>query len=55
MGIGIKEILLILLVVLLIFGTGRLKGIGTDLGEAIKGFRRGVKEPEKDTDKNPSP
>jgi len=44
MGIGFKEILLILLVVLLIFGAGRLKTIGTDLGEAIKGFRRSVKE-----------
>lgn len=40
MGIGVKELLLILLVVLLVFGTGRLRSIGTDFGEAIKGFRR---------------
>lgn len=53
MGIGFKEILLILLVVLLIFGAGRLKTIGTDLGEAIKGFRRSVKEDDAGPGKEP--
>ena len=46
MGIGFNEILLILLVVLLVFGAGRLKTVGTDLGEAIKGFKRAVRDEE---------
>jgi len=35
---------LVLLIVLLIFGTKRLRGAGRDLGEAIKGFKKGVSE-----------
>jgi sec-independent protein translocase protein TatA len=35
--------LIVLLVVVLIFGTKKLKNIGTDLGEAVKGFKDGVK------------
>ena len=44
MGIGIKELLLILLVVLLVFGAGRLKTLGTDLGATIRGFRKAMHE-----------
>jgi sec-independent protein translocase protein TatA len=35
--------LIVLLVVVLIFGTKKLKNIGTDLGSAVKGFKDGVK------------
>ncbi|MCC7150484.1 MAG: Sec-independent protein translocase subunit TatA [Rubrivivax sp.] len=35
--------LIVLLVVVLIFGTKKLKNIGTDLGAAVKGFKDGVK------------
>jgi len=35
---------LVLVVVLLVFGTKRLRGAGRDLGEAIKGFKKGVSE-----------
>ena len=35
--------LIVLLVVVLIFGTKKLKGIGSDLGGALRGFREGVK------------
>jgi len=35
--------LIVLLVVVLIFGTKKLKNIGTDLGQAVKGFKDGVK------------
>ena len=42
MGLGWKDLLIILVIVLLIFGTKRLKNVGGDLGEAIKGFRKGV-------------
>lgn len=46
MGIGIKELLIILVLVLIVFGTKRLKNAGGDLGEAIKGFRRAMREGE---------
>jgi sec-independent protein translocase protein TatA len=49
MGIGFKELLVILIVVLLIFGAKRLRNVGSDLGEAIKGFRRAVKEDSQDS------
>lgn len=39
-GIGIWQLLIILVIVVLLFGTKRLKGIGTDLGGAIKGFKK---------------
>lgn len=38
-GIGMTELLVILVIVMLLFGTKRLKTIGSDLGGAIKGFR----------------
>ena len=43
-GIGLGSLLLILLIVLLIFGTKRLRNMGSDLGEAVKGFRQGMDE-----------
>ena len=36
--------LIVLVVVLLIFGTKKLRNIGSDLGGAVKGFKEGVKE-----------
>jgi sec-independent protein translocase protein TatA len=41
-GLGMTELLVILAIVLLIFGPKRLKSIGSDLGNAIKGFRKAV-------------
>ncbi|AFL72148.1 twin arginine-targeting protein translocase, TatA/E family [Thiocystis violascens DSM 198] len=41
-GIGFWELLLILVVVLLLFGSKRLPGIASDLGSAIRDFRRSV-------------
>ena len=38
--------LVVLLLVVLVFGTKKLKGVGTDLGEAVKGFKKGVREGE---------
>jgi sec-independent protein translocase protein TatA len=49
MGIGISELLVILVIVVLIFGTKRLRNMGGDLGSAIKSFRSAVKEGEEDT------
>lgn len=46
-GISIWQLAIILLIVILLFGTKRLKGIGTDVGEAIKGFRKSMHEDDK--------
>ena len=43
-GISIWQLLIILLVVVLIFGSGKLKSLGSDLGSSIKGFKKSVKE-----------
>lgn len=48
MGIGIWKLLIILLIVITLFGTKRLKGLGSDLGDAIKGFRRSINNGEDD-------
>jgi len=39
MSFGIPELILVLVIVLLLFGTKKLKSLGGDLGSAIKGFR----------------
>jgi sec-independent protein translocase protein TatA len=36
--------LIVLVIIMLVFGTKKLKNIGTDLGGAVKGFKEGVKE-----------
>jgi sec-independent protein translocase protein TatA len=48
MGIGIWELVLLFMIVLLLFGTKRLRNIGGDLGSAIKSFRSAMNEPDKD-------
>ena len=48
MGIGWKELLIILLIVLAIFGTKKLKNVGSDLGEAVRGFKKGLNGDEGD-------
>lgn len=45
-GISVGSLLLILVIVLLIFGTKKLRNVGSDLGGAIKGFRSAMKEGE---------
>ena len=42
------SLLLILVIVLVIFGTKRLRSLGTDLGGAVKGFRSAMSEAEAD-------
>jgi len=41
-GISGWQLLIILLIVIMLFGTKRLKGLGSDLGDAIKGFRKSM-------------
>ena len=48
MNFGIWELLVILLIVALLFGTKKLRTIGGDLGSAIKGFRGALKEEDKE-------
>lgn len=47
MSFGITELIIILVIVLLLFGTSKLKSLGTDLGSAIKGFRSAVSDEDK--------
>ncbi len=42
-GISLPHILLLLVIVVLVFGTSKLKNLGKDLGSAIKGFKESVK------------
>jgi sec-independent protein translocase protein TatA len=50
-GLSPGHLLLLLLIVVLIFGTKKLRNIGEDLGSAIKGFRKGMHD---GTDNSPS-
>lgn len=45
-GIGIWQLLIILAIVLLLFGTKRLRNLGGDLGGAIKGFKKAMSDDE---------
>jgi sec-independent protein translocase protein TatA len=42
--IGFKELVVILIVVLLIFGAKKLKTIGSDLGSAVRGFKKSMND-----------
>ena len=42
MGIGFRELLVILAIALLVFGAKKLRTIGSDLGAAVKGFKQGM-------------
>lgn len=50
-GIGMPELIVILLIVMIIFGAGKLPEIGTGLGRAIRGFKKGVSEADPDESK----
>ena len=47
-GLGFSELLIILVIILIIFGAGRLPELGEGLGRGIKNFRRGIKPDEID-------
>lgn len=49
-GISIWQLLILLAIVVMVFGTKRLRNLGGDLGSAIKGFRSAMKEGDRDSD-----
>lgn len=49
-GISIPSLLIILAIVALIFGTKKLRGIGGDLGGAVKGFKKALTDDAKEND-----
>jgi sec-independent protein translocase protein TatA len=44
MGIGFRELLVVLVIVLLVFGAKKLKTIGSDLGSAVRGFKKSMSD-----------
>jgi len=52
-GISMWQLLIILLIVVLIFGTKRLKSIGGDLGGALKSFRKAMDADDKNSEDEP--
>lgn len=48
MGLGFRELIIILLIVLVIFGTRRLISAGGDLGKAIQSFKKGMRDAQDD-------
>ena len=50
MGISIWQLLIILVIVIVLFGTKKLRNIGGDLGSAIKNFRKSMSDGEKNED-----
>jgi len=49
-GISVWQLLILLLIVVLVFGTKRLRNIGSDLGSAVKGFRKGIEDDPEDAE-----
>lgn len=47
-GIGMPELIIILVIILIIFGAGKLPEIGSGIGKAIKNFKGAAEEDEKD-------
>lgn len=43
-GISMWQLLILLVIVVLVFGTKKLRNMGSDLGSAIKGFRKGMED-----------
>lgn len=50
-GISLWQLLIVLLIVVLLFGTKKLGSLGSDLGGAVKGFRKAMSDADKDEDR----
>jgi sec-independent protein translocase protein TatA len=53
-GVSPLSLLLILAIIIAVFGTSKLKTLGTDVGEAIKNFRKAMNDDSKNDDHKPS-
>jgi sec-independent protein translocase protein TatA len=51
MGIGFRELLIILVIALVLFGAKKLKSVGSDLGSAVRGFKKAMNEGEDEQNK----
>ena len=47
-GLGIRELVILLLMVLVVFGAKKLRTVGSDLGQAVRGFKKAVNEDEEE-------
>ena len=54
-GISMWQLLILLLIVVLVFGTKRLRNMGSDLGAAVKGFRKGMDDESGDKEEKLEP
>ncbi len=51
-GLGLPELVVILVVLVIVFGVGKMADIGPALGKAIRGFKKGLSEDEKPSEKD---
>ena len=49
-GIGIPELIIVLVIAMIFFGPGKLPELESSIGKAIKGFKKSMEEPEKKPD-----
>lgn len=54
-GISIWQLLIIALIIVLLFGTKKLRTLGTDLGGALKGFKKAIKDDDEDSEEKKDP
>ena len=52
-GMGMRELIIILLVVLVVFGAKKLRTVGSDLGHAVRGFKKAMSEGEEEQNAPP--
>jgi sec-independent protein translocase protein TatA len=53
MGIGMRELIVILLVCLVVFGAKKLRTVGSDLGHAVRGFKKAMSDGENEESTTP--
>ena len=53
MGIGFPELMIILVIIMIIFGAGKLPEIGSAFGNSIRNFKKSMKEAEENTEELP--
>ena len=52
-GLGMRELVVILLVVLVVFGAKKLRTVGSDLGHAVRGFKKAMSDGEEEQNATP--